>query len=308
MSEYGKARALAASLRLPNLPSVLCNVLTGTLIAGFANPAHPAWAMCVATCLYFAGNLLNDWADLEWDRSKRPERALPRKLFHPLAYLATAFILITTALTISILLSAMAFAFTLAITISILLYTWSHKQHAWSVIFMALCRALLPLLGYHAIQHDPGADTPLLNLCVLFAFMLFSYILMLSLRARSESSEPCRKTAMRSSLGFLIPPLLAIVALGVAKGSSDHSPIAILAGLLPFSIWTTLSLTRMRKPVSGQVSALLAGIPLVDAMLLIPWLIWLWLQHLHISHVILMSAWLPLFLAGRLLQRLVPAT
>jgi 4-hydroxybenzoate polyprenyltransferase len=303
-----RLRSLAATLRLPNLPSVLSNTLSGMLFASaLYEPGDLSYlphALIAACCLYFSGNLFNDWADRSWDSIHRPERALPSGLFKPGRYLIGGVILTLTAWAVSAMASPAALLISIAITSFVILYTLLHKHSAWSVIPMALCRALLPVLGicattihWHRVEwlYVPSG-------------MLFAYLIMLSLRARSESkaSNGSKLTAI-TIIGFLIPPAL----LATQWCQSDFWMMGLglsLIAAIPYLIWTGLSITRFRFPISRQVSALLAGIPLIDAMFLLPFVM---LGHVFVNSPqcpVLSWLWLPAFIAGRLLQRLVPAT
>src|SRR5688572_23543978 len=101
MSHPGKVRALLATLRIANAPSVVSNVFLGFMV-GWVGSEHDYWkpgsmewdratmACLAGVLLYCSGNLANDWFDRKWDAEKRPERALPSGLFHPASYLVVA--------------------------------------------------------------------------------------------------------------------------------------------------------------------------------------------------------------------------
>lgn len=306
-----RLRSLAATLRLPNLPSVLSNTLSGILLAAAlyepGDPSKLPHALIAACCLYFSGNLFNDWADQSWDSIHRPERALPSGLFKPGLYLIGGIILTVTAWAVSALASPAALLVSIAITTFVILYTWLHKRSAWSVIPMALCRALLPVLGFCATT----SHWHRVEWLYVPSGMLFAYLIILSLRARSESKAASgSKLSAITIIGFLMPPAL-LATLWAQLGKSDLWMMGLglsLIASIPYLIWTRLAMTRFRFPISSQVSALLAGIPLIDAMFLLPFVM---LGHVFVNNpqcLILSWVWLPAFIAGRLLQRLVPAT
>jgi 4-hydroxybenzoate polyprenyltransferase len=308
MPNQGKIRALAASLRLPNLPSVWSNTLTGVAFACLiqdGDALSDVWkALVTASALYFSGNLLNDWFDIEWDRKNRPERALPRALFTPSLYRLLAGLLVAIALTSATLANPAVFLIAAALIVFILLYTWAHKRTAWSVIPMALCRACLPLLGYFCCIGTTKASA---WIC-LPAALHFAYLLLLSLRARTESrTEATRTMGTATSIALILPPCILVFAYSSPQWWLESVAVNGIA-TLPYLIWITLTLTLFRRPIARQVSALLAGIPLIDAMILLPYLI---LGHILLAgsgHVLIATAWAPAFLFGRLLQRYVPAT
>lgn len=304
-----RLQGLLASLRVPNLPSVLSNTLTGMLLAGVLYESgdlsrlSPA-PLIAAVCLYLSGNLFNDWADRAWDSVHRPERALPSALFRPSHYLLGGILFTLSAWACSALASPAALGVSIAITGFVTLYTWSHKRSAWSVIPMALCRALLPVLGFSATTTHWHRVEWLYVPCG----MLLAYLIMLSLRARAESKASAHpKTTAITRIGFLVPS--AILATQWCRPDFGMAGwMLLLVAAAPYLIWTGLAITRFRSPLPRQVSALLAGIPLLDAMFLLPFVMLGRVFADRPEALILLWMWLPAFIAGRLLQRLVPAT
>src|SRR5688500_14654717 len=95
-----RLRSLLATLRIANAPSVVSNVWLGIVLGwviysvtlrsdeiGWKITGLPVLS---GLLLYFAGNLANDWFDLDWDRERRPERALPSGRFQTRSYLIAA--------------------------------------------------------------------------------------------------------------------------------------------------------------------------------------------------------------------------
>jgi len=309
----GSLRALAATARMANIPSVLSNVWLGIVLglmaagsvidSGFASAVV---LLCFSgICLYLAGNFINDWADRGWDAAQRPERALPRGLFPPGLYLSLAAGFLLAGLGAAAAVHNAGFKIAIAIAICILLYTWLHKRTAWSVIPLALCRALLPWLGFAAIAAAAG---PRFFMAVCAAGLgLFCHIVGLSLSARHEASENPRRS--RPPVAVVLFTLAALASFSGAHFILHLPLIHCLAGLVPYILWTTIALTRFRQPVSAQVSKLLAGIPLVDWMLLLP----LFLSHQDrpMPQIIAISCLClpPLaVLSGKALQRYASAT
>ena len=278
--------ALASTARLPNVPSVAANVWLGVLL-GYGGGMAPALVTMTALCLYLCGGFINDWRDRDWDAARRPERALPSGLFTPQAYLKIALVLA-------------ALATGLALCIGI--YTWLHKKSAGSVVFMGLCRALLPVLGWVA------TDTTEIPLAVLLAGIgLFCHVQGLSLVARFETMSQPPIVAMR--LAHSMFPLAALAMLAAAHLGLGLPLAHSLPGLLIYSLWIILCLTRFRHPLPRMVSNLLAGIPLVDWMLLLPWFFSRQAEHLPTLAAIACLCLPPLaFLMGKALQRWAPAT
>lgn len=309
MNPEERTNALMASARIANVPSVVSNTWLGIAIGFFWNselPIHFPWyesfrIITAAILLYFSGNFVNDWMDRGWDAKHRPERALPRKLFPANLYLSLALSLgvvgVAMAWTVS-LHSAMAAG---VIVCLIMIYTISHKRTGWAVIPMGLCRGMLPIMGVLAFCPSIIAVLPV-------SCGLWCYIMGLSLSARFEAvAEPPRRVAVFAQ-GLLLAPVAfaawgnQLLALGWA---------VTLASALPYLAWTGFSLKFRRRPIPLLVSSLLAGIPLVDWIVLLPLAVMLAGHNSSGSQAIavLCFALPPLaFILARLLQRFAPAT
>jgi len=304
MSYESKVRALLATARIANVPSVLSNLAVGVVLGSVLSEGdfRWPWLMSIAVVLfYISANFLNDWKDLDWDRKNRPERALPQELFSPRIYLTIGSLGLVAGLILAGLYGVLALVISLILVALIAQYTWIHKQVAWSVIPMGLCRACLPLLGFSAVL--PLLEAPV----IIPAIALLIYIVSLSLSARWEARGDLPAKQKWQARGLLLGagllaaglPLIAIPSLG-------------WLGLIPFGLWMFLCFTKFQSPVPAHVSGLLAGIPLVDWALLLP-MGFLWYQEGLIEKadpVFLICLLLaPIcFICGRLLQRLAPAT
>ena len=98
----------------------------------------------------------------------------------------------------------------------------------------------------------------------------------------------------------------AAVAMALAVSGCLALPfLTCLPGLLSYGLWLTLCLTVFRQPVRRQVANLLAGMPLVDWIVLLPLAVAGGTTNLAVICLVLP----PLaVVGGKLLQRLAPAT
>lgn len=334
-----RLHALLATLRIANMPSVICNVWLGIALAhtshftvnAFSSSAPKIiYLIAAGLCLYAAGNLLNDWKDRAWDQIHRPERALPSGHFKPATYLVSSAILTAIAISLAAFASHKSGITAALIAASIGIYTHWHKGHAWTVIPMGLCRALLPVMGFLSFEISfdrwmeislfgrmklPSGVSSLLSIDHVFfssilwiiphALALFFYIMGLSLSARAESNPHATTGETWIARSLLIASILAMSVWWI-----PYAPLPALIGILPILFWLTLCLTRFRKPIPAHVSALLAGIPLLDWAALIPLAASLSPKTSEIDWLTTTSLILPpiAFLTGRLLQRVAPAT
>lgn len=311
-----RCRALLASARVANVPSVVSNVWVGVVIGQLCQPewagrgvnapdARVWWLAMAGVCLYVAGNFLNDWFDRDWDRKHRPERALPSGMFCPSTYGSMALGLVVMAAICAWAVSWQAVCVAGIIVLCVLLYTWIHKRSGWGVVWVGLCRALLVVLGASAVlspAEKTGWQGHPLMLAGVAAIPLFCYVVGLSVSARFEARKgpPAWVPVVSASL-LALPLLLGGAATGFYEGFSRAAP----AGL-PYVLWM-IWCHRSRKNLPCYVSRLLAGIPLVDLMMLLPFALALGLQGIPSSPLVYV---LPLaaFGIGLILQRIAPAS
>lgn len=322
MNRSGKIHALLSTARVANIPSVVSNVWLGVVMGTILNigcyslqiPTTPWWITTrlslAAICLYVAGNFLNDWMDRDWDARNRPERALPRGLFTQRSYRNCAVILALAGIAIATSVKWPAGVVAASIAVCIVIYTVWHKRGAWAVIPMGLCRAFLPLLGAAgtlrmSIWFNQLPETAIL--AGIGACGLFCYIVGLSLSARRESKmNESLDGGNFAMIPLLLSPLFLILPYFLWGRISWES----LVGLIPYIAWLSCCRTIYRRPIPVYVSSLLAGIPLVDWIFLLPQSLAMftaenWMDPLSIACFTIP----PLaFISALLLQRLAPAT
>lgn len=190
-----KFRALLATGRVANLPTVWSNVLVGFWLIrivhyyeGFPgieetsgrHLALQAWmiffSLLVASCLYVGGCLLGDYRDVEHDRIHRPGRPLPLGVLSPGRVVLIALLFIITGL----------LATFIAAPVSIISYfdaTWTELKsvslRSWLAILqydqILLAGSLTTLVVLYSLFHKKCRILALLNmascrlLLVLFA-------------------------------------------------------------------------------------------------------------------------------------------
>ena len=175
------------------------------------------------------------------------------------------------------------------------------------------CRALLPLLFFIEWPLScakPNLAYPLaetrIEVAVIapHALALLFYVAGLSWIARCES-KAAPPAASRVQARFL----LLLSGLLMASWYAFTTPRFAVLGLLPFGVWLTLCFSRFGKSPRTQVSALLAGLPLLDWVALLPVSLSLF-THGRGGPLAVACLLLPplAFLAGRGLQRLAAAT
>jgi 4-hydroxybenzoate polyprenyltransferase len=320
-----KSKAILASARVANLPSVVSNVGLGSSLGYIMTPFKDqktdnilvdfALLSTAGVLLCICGNLLNDFHDREWDSKHRPERALPTGLFQPKSFLLSAIICGLVGIFLAFIASPRSGGIAVFIASSILIYTVWHKRSVWTVLPMALCRALLPVMAMLPLLDFPDetrtlALTPSMSihidgwlyesLALMVPFSaLFLYLCGLTLHARNEALG-----IGHTGGGWMAKFTLMLSIPTMALFWVASSPWVAWFAMVPVGAWLAYSMTRHRKPLSTHVSALLAGIPLLDWVAVLPCFI------IPFEGISWFAALLPpvAFVAGRWLQRIASAT
>jgi len=328
--------AFASLTRLPNLPSVWSNVLTGWLFALAFLSVHSTvfkptsdsftWGTAIllclaATLLYFCGTLLNDAADAGFDRKHRPERPIPSGILSAPTVLNLGLACGLLGLACLFFLGPFTMLTGALLLLAIVLYTWMHKRTAWGVLPMGLCRALLyPLGAMVGIRFLGEEFTLLLIVSSFIGLSLLSYVAGLTLVARFESGSQSASKALlllgraMLILPFLSPLFLLAIEFTLTQASTTHTSDLLTPGmLLGFDLnlnsllwwlcppmlglaWLAFALPSNKIPIQTSVQRMLAAIPLVDLV---------WMPR---TNPALLLIPLTAFALALLLQKSAPAT
>jgi 4-hydroxybenzoate polyprenyltransferase len=221
--------------RVSNLPTVWTNVLAGVALSAL----EPPWAVVLpvgvaVSLLYVAGMYLNDAFDRRWDAEHRPERPIPAGEVAARVVFRAGFGMMAAALIVlAVAANARALVAGLVLAGLIVLYDVSHRGSRLAPLVMGLCRAAV----YGAAASAAGATfaPPV----VVGAGFLLVYLVMLSMIARQETSDPRRQRLVgRLIAGISLVDGAQLVVIG--------QPWAALACALAFPL--TLAL---QKRVAG---------------------------------------------------------
>lgn len=303
-----RLRAWLESTRGANLPTVWSNLLVGWLLAAafganLDGAAFPRLGLLLlgGSLLYTAGMFLNDAADAEWDRARRPERPIPSGRLEPRLVRFVGLGLLAGGLSLWVWLDPVALGFAgLALAALVLAYTRWHKTHpAPAPWLMGACRAVLPLAGF--LLNPPVAHDPLAwSLVGAHAAALWIYTVGISALARHEATGGDGDPA---GLARVAPPLAAlpVPAALVAHGQAPFLALIWGCGLVLAIGWTR----RRIRDIGERVAARIAGICLVD------YLAWVAVRHRFepADPLSMGGLMLLLFLGTALaLRRLMPST
>lgn len=226
-------------VRVPNLFTVPGDPLAGALLAmadhGWNEPLP--WAATGASlCLYAAGLIDNDLADLDEDRRDRPGRPLPSGAVSTPHASAARLVLLIAGLGLAAACNVQSFLVACAIAAAVLAYNRVLKRiPVLGPLAMGACRGLSVLLG--AVAVAPLAAEASWTGSGVAALAI--YIAAVTQMARDETGIPGRARTIGVLIG-LLPLLQAALALAALRRDSPW----VALGLVACAIVSALLLRR----------------------------------------------------------------
>jgi 4-hydroxybenzoate polyprenyltransferase len=244
--------------RVSNLPTVWTNVLAGTALAGVpVGPGRLAALMLAFSLLYVGGMYLNDAFDRDIDARERPERPIPSGRIGAGRVFAIGFGMLGLGVLLLLPIGAWpAWASGLALAGVITYYDAHHKANPLSPLVMGLCRVLVYVTAALAVAgRVAGAVAG-------GAAVLLCYLIGLTYVAKQENLSEVRNLW---PLLFLAAPF---VYAAPALGRGALAAVLYVAFLAWVAYAVSLLVRRERRDIRGAVVGLIAGISLLDALLI----------------------------------------
>ncbi|MFU8780801.1 MAG: UbiA family prenyltransferase [Kiritimatiellia bacterium] len=279
--------------RISNVPTIVSNVLAGAALAGLweqgiSGMYMPQWGSVLLIVLtmalfYTAGMYLNDYFDFRIDCRERPERPLPSGVLSRTTVLVCVCGYFAAGLVALAMVRPQALVPGVLLIGVIVLYDYWHKQNRLGHWVMALARSLVYVTTFVALA---GMHVwPLIWAAVAMLF----YVAGLTYIARNETRNDFRRYW---PVGFLVLPVLYFCW--------QTAGVFLLVPVV-FSVWCGWALwfvyRRTGKSIGGGIVRLIAGIALLDAMVL---------ASGGLSLLVCMA--LVLFVLTRVLQRYIPGS
>jgi UbiA prenyltransferase family len=257
-------RVYARLGRVSNLPTVWTNALAGVILAGgHPEPARFGVLLLALSLLYVGGMFLNDAFDRRIDALERPERPIPSGEIRAQEVFAIGFGMLGAAVLV---LAALAFVgrepgrwappvagLTLAAVITY--YDVWHKRDPLSPVVMGLCRVLVYVTAAFTVSDRLPAPV------IGGALVLLGYLIGLTYVARQETLSAL---AGLWPLLFLGAPFVYVLP---ALGTNVVAWL-LYAMLLAWVAYAISLLVRRRANIPRAVVSFLAGICLLDALLI----------------------------------------
>jgi hypothetical protein len=272
--------------RVSNLPTVWSNVVAATVIAG-GNPLGPLTGLVLLamTLFYVGGMYLNDVFDRDVDARERPSRPIPAGEITALAVFGVGFGLLASGVVVMAVCGSAALAPALALCGAIVFYDAYHKGNPLSPVLMGLCRLFVYVGAAAAVVGFVPTSIWIAGMA------LTAHVIGLTYAAKQESLNRVER---------LWPlALLALPLMIAAPAIAERPWVAVFwVALAALDAGAVAKLRRPTAPdaVPSGVGALIAGISLVDALLVAP------------ISLAAAAACVSGFAATRLAQRVVPGT
>jgi 4-hydroxybenzoate polyprenyltransferase len=256
MSPADHFRAHLALARISNTPTVVSNVLAGAVLAAPLVLDRTIVFVVIAMALFYtAGMYLNDIFDYEIDVRDRPERPLPSgRVGITVAWMLTI-AMAGLGLALLATVSTASFISGLLLVALIAVYDFWHKGNPIGPLLMAGTRVLVYVAAFTAYS------TAFMMEFVLWCIVMLAYVSGLTSVAKTESLP---------SVGRYWP--LVAVLLPAAALVSDPANVGVWLLALVFIGWVVYSVRfayrQTNRQVGGAIARLIAGISLVDALVL----------------------------------------
>ena len=252
--------------RVSNLPTVWTNCLAGAALSG-AVLETPALLILAAalSCFYIGGMFLNDAFDHRHDKRFRPGRPIPSgeaglaevyALGFGFLALGQSGLYAASVLQSGPRLESLGIGVILGVLI--VYYNYRHKTDPYSAVVMAVCRGLIYLIAASV------AAGSLSNQVWAGGLVLVSYVAGLTYLAAQEDLN--RVKALWPAL-FLLAPL-AFGLHAAVRGPAHPLLFALMGFFLFWTLWSGSFLSAQDRNVPRAVTGLIAGISLVDGVLL----------------------------------------
>jgi 4-hydroxybenzoate polyprenyltransferase len=263
-------RAHLSLARISNSPTVASNVLAGaalgqTLQVGPLGLSGTTLLIMLAmTLFYTAGMYLNDLLDYDLDVRERPDRPLPSGAVSRGEAMLITVLLFAAGLGLLALVSQTAVLGGLALSALIAVYDRWHKGNPLSPLLMASTRMLVYLIA--ALALAPALTVTTLNpALIVWTVLLGLYIVGLTYIAKTERRPGLARYWPAALL--VLPAAYSALHLGTLE-ASPLLPVLLLAFLAWLAYCLSFLYLPARRDVGRTVGSLIAGVSLLDALVL----------------------------------------
>lgn len=243
--------------RISNTPTTISNVLAGAVIAAPLAFSTEIVLLIIAIALFYtAGMYLNDILDLEIDRAQRPNRPLPSGRISMEVAWAITIVLFAVGLALLWFVDRQSFVAGIVLVAVIAIYDAWHKGNAVGPVIMAFARVMVYVVAFFAFASEAVGE-----LWVWGAVML-AYVAGLTYIAKTESLPGVGRYW----------PLATVIAPAVIAVIMEPTDVLVLSLAVAHVLWVLHSASfayrTTNRQVGGAIARLIAGISMLDALVL----------------------------------------
>lgn len=262
-----KLHAFLVLGRMSNLPTVWSNVTLAWILTGAQSFGALSALLISGSLMYTGGMFLNDYFDVGFDMEHRPERPIPSGQVSAAEVGVWGSVMMGIGWLMISLHGLIPAVNATLLSGCILLYNKWHKGNPLSPWIMAGCRVFLIISAAAAFK--PETSIPGSSL-IWSAIAIGSYIVGLTYIAKAESAPVRKKSAYWEAI-FLLTLPWGVTAIRF----HDSFTILFVVSVTCATAWLLFVLApvirRKNVNIGKMVSGLLAGIPLIDALILSPY-------------------------------------
>lgn len=253
----GAFRSHLALARVSNTPTVISNVLAGAVIAAPLTFSSDLVLLIIAMALFYtAGMYLNDILDIDIDRAQRPERPLPSgRVMMRTAWVVTGMLFAIGLILLAIVGWGPFFAGIVLIAVIAIYDAW-HKGNPLGPVLMALTRVLVYIVAFYAFATEATWEL------AIWCLVMLAYVSGLTFIAKTESLPGVGRYWPIATV--ILPAVVAVII-----EPQDVLVWSLAAALVLWVIHSaSFAYRTTNRQVGGAIARLIAGISLLDALVL----------------------------------------
>jgi hypothetical protein len=255
-----RQRTLRAHLglaRITNLPTTVSNVLAGAAIAAPLVFRTDLVLVVIAIALFYtAGMYLNDILDLESDRQEHPDRPLPSGRISAGEAWTVTLVLFAVGLALLLFVDRQSFIAGLALVAVIAIYDAWHKGNPIGPVIMAIARVLVYVVAFFAFASEATGEL------WLWGAVLLAYVSGLTYIGKTDGLPGAGRYW----------PLVTVLAPAAVAVFMEPTDVLVWSLAVAHVLWVAHSVSyayrTSNRQVSGAVARLIAGISMLDALVL----------------------------------------
>lgn len=250
-------RAHLGLARISNTPTTISNVLAGAVIASpLVFSVEIALIIIAVALFYTAGMYLNDILDLKIDREQRPDRPLPSGRISLVEAWSVTLVLFLAGLVLLWTVDRESFYAGVVLVAVIAIYDAWHKGNPIGPVIMALARVMVYVVAFYAFAGEATGEL------WIWSLVMLAYVSGLTYIAKTESLPGVGRYW----------PLVTVIAPAVVAVIMEPVDVLVWSLAIAHVVWVLHSVSfayrSSNRQVGGAIARLIAGISMLDALVL----------------------------------------